>query len=56
MPITAERGFAGVSLPLDALKALAAAHDAKLNDIVLALCSGTLRATWRTMAASRRSR
>jgi len=41
--ITAERGFAGVSLPLDAMKALAAAHDAKLNDIVLALCSGALR-------------
>jgi WS/DGAT/MGAT family acyltransferase len=41
--ITAERGFAGVSLPLDAMKALAAAHGAKLNDIVLALCSGALR-------------
>ena len=43
VPITAERGFASLSLPLDALKALAAAHDAKLNDIVLALCSGALR-------------
>lgn len=43
VPITAERGFAGVSLPLDALKRLAAAHDAKLNDIVLALAAGTLR-------------
>ncbi|MBK9362805.1 MAG: wax ester/triacylglycerol synthase family O-acyltransferase [Rubrivivax sp.] len=43
VPITAERGFAGLSLPLDALKALATAHDAKLNDIVLALCSGALR-------------
>ena len=43
VPITAERGFAGLSLPLDALKQLAAAHDAKLNDIVLALCSGALR-------------
>ena len=41
--IDATRGFAGLSLPLDALKALAAAHDAKLNDIVLALCSGALR-------------
>jgi WS/DGAT/MGAT family acyltransferase len=41
--ITAERGFAGLSLPLDAMKALAAAHDAKLNDIVLALCGGALR-------------
>ena len=43
VPITAERGFAAATLPLDALKALAAAHDAKLNDIVLALCSGALR-------------
>jgi WS/DGAT/MGAT family acyltransferase len=43
VPITAERGFATLTLPLDALKALAAAHDAKLNDVVLALCSGALR-------------
>lgn len=43
VPITGERGFAGVSLPLDTLKRLAAAHEAKLNDIVLALCGGTLR-------------
>ena len=42
-PITGERGFAGISLPLDALKALAAQHEAKLNDVVLALCSGALR-------------
>jgi WS/DGAT/MGAT family acyltransferase len=41
--ITGERRFAGLSLPLDALKALAAAHDVKLNDIVLALASGALR-------------
>jgi diacylglycerol O-acyltransferase len=43
VPIVGERGFAALSLPLDTLKQLAAAHDAKLNDIVLALCSGTLR-------------
>ncbi|MCK6424992.1 MAG: wax ester/triacylglycerol synthase family O-acyltransferase [Burkholderiaceae bacterium] len=43
VPITAERTFAGVSLPLEALEALAAQHEAKLNDIVLALCSGALR-------------
>jgi WS/DGAT/MGAT family acyltransferase len=43
VPITAERGFAGLSLPLDELKRLAVVHDAKLNDIVLALCSGALR-------------
>ena len=41
--ITGERGFAGVSIPLDEMKAVAAAHDAKLNDVVLALCSGALR-------------
>ena len=43
MPITAERSFAGLSLPLDALKPLATAHRRQLNDIVLALCAGTLR-------------
>jgi len=43
VPITGDRGFAGVSVPLDTLRQLAAAHDAKLNDIVLALCSGALR-------------
>ena len=43
VPITGERTFAALSLPMDALKQLAAAHDAKLNDIVLALCSGALR-------------
>jgi WS/DGAT/MGAT family acyltransferase len=43
VPITAERGFAGVSIPLAPLRQLAATHEAKLNDIVLALCSGMLR-------------
>jgi WS/DGAT/MGAT family acyltransferase len=43
VPITGERGFAAVSVPLDTLKQLAAAHEAKLNDIVLALCGGALR-------------
>jgi WS/DGAT/MGAT family acyltransferase len=43
VPITRERGFAAVSIPLDALKRIATAHDAKLNDVVLALCSGVLR-------------
>ncbi len=41
--ITGERGFAAVSIPLDALKQLADAHEATLNDVVLALCSGALR-------------
>jgi WS/DGAT/MGAT family acyltransferase len=43
LPISGERGFAGASVPLDTLKALARAHDAKLNDVVMALCSGMLR-------------
>ncbi len=42
-PIDGERSFAAATLPLATLKTLAAAHDAKLNDIVLALCSGALR-------------
>ncbi len=43
VPITAERGFAAMSVPLDKLKRLATAHGATLNDIVLALCAGTMR-------------
>lgn len=43
VPITGERGFAALSIPLDILKQLAHVHDAKLNDIVLALCGGALR-------------
>ena len=43
VPITGERGFAAASVPLDTLKQLAVVHQAKLNDIVLALCSGVLR-------------
>lgn len=38
-----ERSIATVSLPLDAVKAIAHAHDAKVNDVVLAICSGALR-------------
>lgn len=41
--ITAERGFAGVSVPLAEARAIAASQEAKLNDVVLALCSGALR-------------
>lgn len=41
--ITAERGFAALSLPLDRLKDVARAHDATLNDVVLTLCGGALR-------------
>jgi WS/DGAT/MGAT family acyltransferase len=41
--ITGERGFAAVSIPLDTVKQLARVHAAKVNDVVLALCSGALR-------------
>jgi WS/DGAT/MGAT family acyltransferase len=43
VPITGERGFAALSVPLETLKQLAHTHEAKLNDIVLALCGGALR-------------
>ena len=43
VPVTGARGFAALSIPIATLKALALAHDAKLNDIVLALCGGALR-------------
>jgi len=43
VPITADRGFAGLSLPMATLRSLAEAHGVTLNDIVLALCSGALR-------------
>ena len=41
--ITAQRSFAGISLPLGQLKVLAKAHEATLNDIVLLLCATALR-------------
>lgn len=41
--VSAERAFAGVSLPLAALNAARRRHHASLNDAVLAICSGALR-------------
>ncbi len=41
--VTGERGFAAATIALPTLERLAAVHEAKLNDIVLALCSGALR-------------
>ena len=41
--ITGARSFAAVSLSLDEAKRIARAYDAKLNDVVLAICSGALR-------------
>jgi WS/DGAT/MGAT family acyltransferase len=43
VPITAERGFATASIPLHEVKRIAALHEAKVNDVVLALASGALR-------------
>lgn len=41
--VTPSRAFAGLTLPLPAMKAAAKAHGASLNDVVLALCAGALR-------------
>ncbi len=41
--ITPERGFATAVVSRAALKAIAAANSATVNDVVLALCSGALR-------------
>ena len=41
--ISGERSFAGLTLPLAEIKALAHACDATINDIALTLCSGALR-------------
>jgi diacylglycerol O-acyltransferase len=41
--ITPARGFAAASVPFAEIKAIAAARQATINDVVLALCSGTLR-------------
>lgn len=41
--ITAERRFAVGSLPLDEVKAIGARFGATINDVVLAVCGGTLR-------------
>ena len=54
--ITGARSFAAVSLSLDEAKRIAHAHDAKLNDVVLAICSGALRNIFPVTAASPRSR
>ena len=41
--ITGLRSFAAVTLPHDEVRRIAAAHGARQNDVVLALCSGALR-------------
>lgn len=41
--ITGDRAFAGVTLPLADIKAIAHACEATINDVALALCSGMLR-------------
>ena len=43
VPVTGERGFAAVTLPLVALRRWPRRTEAKLNDIVLALCGGALQ-------------
>ncbi len=41
--IAGERSFAGVTVPLDEVKAMARACGATINDVALTLCSGALR-------------
>ena len=41
--ITPERSVAALSLPFDQVKAIAAAQEATINDVVLTLCGGALR-------------
>ncbi len=41
--LSRQRTFATTSLSLPAVKAVKAAHDVKVNDVVLALCAGALR-------------
>jgi diacylglycerol O-acyltransferase len=41
--VTPGRAFASLSLPLAEMKALARAHEASLNDVVLFVCAGGLR-------------
>jgi diacylglycerol O-acyltransferase len=43
VPITTARTFATASIPLAGVKAIAKRHDAKVNDVVLAIVSGALR-------------
>ncbi len=42
-PVSSRRAVAFVSLPLSEVKAVKNAFDAKVNDVVLALCGGALR-------------
>jgi diacylglycerol O-acyltransferase len=44
VPITGARRFAAQSWPIDRIRRVAKAGDATLNDVVLAMCSGALRA------------
>jgi diacylglycerol O-acyltransferase len=44
VPITGARRFAAQSWPMERIRAIGKAADATLNDVVLAMCSGALRA------------
>jgi WS/DGAT/MGAT family acyltransferase len=43
VPIRPGRSFASVECPLEQVKAVARAHDATINDVILAACAGALR-------------
>ena len=49
--ITNQRAFASLSLPLAQARQIAKAHDATINDVVLAICSGALRRYLRELEA-----
>jgi diacylglycerol O-acyltransferase len=51
VPITGARRFAAQSWPIERIRAVGRACDATVNDVVLAMCSGALRAYMSSMDA-----
>ncbi|MCU1659647.1 MAG: hypothetical protein JWO57_4303 [Pseudonocardiales bacterium] len=51
VPITGARRFAGQSWPMERLRQVGKATDATLNDVILAMCSGALRAYMQSLDA-----
>jgi diacylglycerol O-acyltransferase len=51
VPITGARRFAAQSWPMDRIRQVGKAGDATINDVVLALCSGALRAYMQSLDA-----
>jgi diacylglycerol O-acyltransferase len=51
VPITGSRRFAAQSWPMERIRQVGKAGEATINDVVLALCSGALRAYLQSLAA-----